>query len=530
MPRVRKAASTIKHTLTTKQKEAIPQEPTTTTQTKDSQDWLTLLSQLPEQPSTISTGLQNIRITTRSHSNKLQQNKQLVRKLFTAESVSKTQRRTNMSDSEGDQGAFANQTYVKPARAVGAKLPKNTHPPYLQMIQESLTELEERGKGVSRTKIITHIKEKYTLQDINNLALNRAMKGAIEKNIILNSTGTGLTGSFKLTKEYKEEKKQVAKVLSKQKESKSKLKAKEKVPKEKEAVTKETKKPSSKASKEKENEAPKSAKGRKPRAKSSKSEQDEEQVVDKKKVNKRPPSGKDTASKKGRSKDTSDKPTVSEKKTLKDKIEKMKTIKKTKSTGQLTNKKQGDVAQAQEESDEEEESEQEEESESEERNGNGSGTEEEKNGSGSEEEKEVQPALKKRGGGRGGKATKQKEQEELANSENEEENSESEIESEPEPVKSVPKKRGGGRGGKAAVQKEQEKEQQTESENEEKTGSESEPEPEPVKPAPKKRGRKPKKLKRMFLIGRKRFGNSQQDKLWLSVNNLFHSLISKPKG
>eukprot|EP00111_Clytia_hemisphaerica_P001571 TCONS_00004484-protein len=226
MPRVRKAASTIKNTLTTRQKEAIPQEPTTATQTKDSQDWLTLLSQLPEQPATISTGLQNIRIT-RSHSNKLQQNKQLVRKLFTAESVSKTQRRTNMSDSEGDHGAFANQTYVKPARAVGVKLPKNTHPPYLQMIQESLTELEERGKGVSRAKIIAHIKEKYTLQDINNLALNRAMKGAIEKNIILNSTGTGLTGSFKLTKEYKEEKKQAAKVLSKQKESKSKLKTKE---------------------------------------------------------------------------------------------------------------------------------------------------------------------------------------------------------------------------------------------------------------------------------------------------------------
>ena len=107
-------------------------------------------------------------------------------------------------------------------------------------------------------------------------------------------SGSGLAGSFKLTKEYKEEKKQAAKIL-KQKESKSKLKPKEKESqaKDKEPVTKETKKSSSKASKEdKENEAPKAAKGKKPRAKTSKSDQDEEQVKeDKRKGTRKPPAG-----------------------------------------------------------------------------------------------------------------------------------------------------------------------------------------------------------------------------------------------
>ena len=132
MPRVRKAAAGIEQTLSAKPKETKPKlkEQTTETQIKDSKDWVSLLSNLPDQQ--LSTGIQNVRIT-RSRTNKLQQSQQLVRKLF--ESTTKSQQRTNMSDSEGDQGAFGNQTYVKPPRGAGARLPKNTHPPYLQMIQ-----------------------------------------------------------------------------------------------------------------------------------------------------------------------------------------------------------------------------------------------------------------------------------------------------------------------------------------------------------------------------------------------------------
>ena len=54
----------------------------------------------------------------------------------------------------------------------------------MDAFHESLSAVEERvGKGASRLKITTFIKEKYGDADVNNSALNRAIKGAIKNNM-----------------------------------------------------------------------------------------------------------------------------------------------------------------------------------------------------------------------------------------------------------------------------------------------------------------------------------------------------------
>lgn len=65
---------------------------------------------------------------------------------------------------------------------------KPTHPPYITMLIESIQDLNSRS-GVSRAKLVQHIKSKYNLGEINAPALKRAMKTAMEKGKIENKTG-----------------------------------------------------------------------------------------------------------------------------------------------------------------------------------------------------------------------------------------------------------------------------------------------------------------------------------------------------
>jgi len=129
-----------------------------------------------------------------------------------------------MYESDSEEKALPNitdQTYVKPVRTEKS-LPRNTHPPYMQMIHESIGTLSTHGKAVSRTKIVDYMKDKYSLNDVSNPHMSRALKIALEKNIIENTTASGAMGSFKLTKQFKEQQKSQAKALTK-KDSKSKL-------------------------------------------------------------------------------------------------------------------------------------------------------------------------------------------------------------------------------------------------------------------------------------------------------------------
>ena len=92
------------------------------------------------------------------------------------------------SDSEEQASPITDQTYVKPLRTEKS-LPRNTHPPYMQMIHESIGTLSTHGKAVSRTKIVDNMKEKYGLNDVSNAHLSRALKISLEKDIIENTTG-----------------------------------------------------------------------------------------------------------------------------------------------------------------------------------------------------------------------------------------------------------------------------------------------------------------------------------------------------
>lgn len=73
------------------------------------------------------------------------------------------------------------------------------HPSYLVMVQEAIVELTSgsgRQSGVSKTKISDHMKTKYGLVEVNNLHVKKALKSAVEKNIIENTTGTYRFSAF----------------------------------------------------------------------------------------------------------------------------------------------------------------------------------------------------------------------------------------------------------------------------------------------------------------------------------------------
>lgn len=271
------------------------------------------------------------------------------------------------SDSEGAASSVTNQTYVKPIRTEKS-LPRNTHPPYIQMVHESIASISTHGKAVSRAKIVDHVKGKYGLNDVSNTHMSRALKLAQEKKMIENTTASGAAGSFKLTKTFKEQQKSAAKTLIK-KDSKTKLqttttnkeeketkkkskddvfddesnnevsvsskKSKSSVAPKKTTTTK--KKTTTAKNDDKENdiaaseseefdEAPvkpkKATATKRPSAKSSKSSEGDDVTV-KKKASKKPPTGKEN-----KSKDTSS----GEKKILKEKI---KSLKKATSTPAL---------------------------------------------------------------------------------------------------------------------------------------------------------------------------------------------------
>ena len=79
------------------------------------------------------------------------------------------------------------------------------HPPYLDMIKAAISALKERG-GSSRQAIEKYIKSNYKVGEVGS-HLKMALKRGTASGKLLHTKGVGASGSFKLPKEEKKEKK-----------------------------------------------------------------------------------------------------------------------------------------------------------------------------------------------------------------------------------------------------------------------------------------------------------------------------------
>lgn len=87
-----------------------------------------------------------------------------------------------------------------------AKKPVKTaeHPKYIDMIKAAIGALKERN-GSSRQAIEKYIKANYKVGEVSS-HLKLALKKGVQSGSLLQSKGTGASGSFKLNKAVKEEK------------------------------------------------------------------------------------------------------------------------------------------------------------------------------------------------------------------------------------------------------------------------------------------------------------------------------------
>ncbi|XP_065671404.1 histone H1A-like [Hydra vulgaris] len=110
-----------------------------------------------------------------------------------------------------------NVTYVKPINAASqianaaGKSTKQANPKtYFDMVLEAIEKLQGRN-GVSRSKITNFIVREFKIADVSTVYVTKALRSALEKNIIGNTTGNGANGSFKLTKEQNDIRKKIGK-------------------------------------------------------------------------------------------------------------------------------------------------------------------------------------------------------------------------------------------------------------------------------------------------------------------------------
>ena len=71
------------------------------------------------------------------------------------------------------------------------------HPKYSEMVVAAVTALKERG-GSSRQKIIKYIEANYKVNDNNKVYIKQALKKLVSNGMLVQSKGTGASGSFKL--------------------------------------------------------------------------------------------------------------------------------------------------------------------------------------------------------------------------------------------------------------------------------------------------------------------------------------------
>ena len=137
------------------------------------------------------------------------------------------------------------------------------HPPYIEMIKAAIVALKERN-GSSRQAIEKYIKANYKVGEVGP-HLKMALKRGAAGGKLLHTKGVGASGSFKVPKEEKKEKKPKKKPAAKKPAAKPKKPAGKKAAK-KPAAKKAAKKPASKKPAAKKPTAKKAA-AKKPAAK-----------------------------------------------------------------------------------------------------------------------------------------------------------------------------------------------------------------------------------------------------------------------
>ena len=115
------------------------------------------------------------------------------------------------------------------------------HPPFKQMVLASVAALKQR-KGSSRHAIAKYIKEHYKVKENFEIHVKKALLKAVTDGALIQASGIGASGSFKIAKA---EKKPVSKV------KKTTLVAKKTTKKSVASKAKVTKRPASKTSKKK---------------------------------------------------------------------------------------------------------------------------------------------------------------------------------------------------------------------------------------------------------------------------------------
>ncbi|XP_065834406.1 histone H1.0-like [Oscarella lobularis] len=83
-----------------------------------------------------------------------------------------------------------------------AKAKPKTHPPYATMIVAAITSLKERS-GSSRQSITKYINANYTVGDNASTQIKLALKRCVENGTLVQTKGTGASGSFRLPKSGK---------------------------------------------------------------------------------------------------------------------------------------------------------------------------------------------------------------------------------------------------------------------------------------------------------------------------------------
>ena len=137
-----------------------------------------------------------------------------------------------------------------------AKKPAS-HPPCSEMIAAALGALKERG-GSSAQKIRAYIAANYKV-DIAKLKtfINRALKSGVAKGTLVQTSGKGASGKFKLAEKPKPAKKPAKKAAKKPKKKAAKKPAAKKAAKK--PAKKAAKKPAKKAAKKTKKPAKKAA-------------------------------------------------------------------------------------------------------------------------------------------------------------------------------------------------------------------------------------------------------------------------------
>lgn len=88
------------------------------------------------------------------------------------------------------------------------------HPKYAEMITAAIVAIKERG-GCSRQKIVKYIGANYKVGDGYEVRVRLAIKRMVQSGALVQTKGTGASGSFKLAKKPAEKKKPAKKTQAK---------------------------------------------------------------------------------------------------------------------------------------------------------------------------------------------------------------------------------------------------------------------------------------------------------------------------